>query len=56
MSIEKLEKEYTITIKQVDGLYHVFNFFGELWFVESSLENIDKEMRRIYKMEDIKNV
>lgn len=50
MSIKELEKEYTISISFNGYYYMVFNFFGKLWFTADSLENIDKEMKRIYKI------
>lgn len=50
MSIEKLEKEYTITISYNGSYYMVFNFFGKLWFTATSLKDIDKEMKRVYKI------
>lgn len=50
MSIKELEKEYTISISFNGSYYMVYNFFGRLWFTSSSLENIEKEMKRIYRI------
>lgn len=48
--IKELEKKYTISISYNDNYYMVFNYFGKLWFTAPYLEDIDKEMKRIYKL------
>ena len=50
MSISELEKEYTISISYNGNYYMVYNFFGKLWFTSPSLIEIEKEMKRIYKI------
>ena len=52
MSVNELEKKYTINISYNGNYYMVFNYFGKLWFTSPSLEDIDKEMNRIYKILD----
>ena len=52
MTKEQLEKEYTISISYNGHYYMVFNYFGKLWFTSSSLETIEEEMKRIYKILD----
>lgn len=48
--IKELEKEYTISISYNGNYYMVFNYFGKLWFTAPSLKDIEKEMKRIYKL------
>lgn len=50
MSVESLEKEYTISISFNGNYYMVFNYFGKLWFTAPTLQEIDKEMKRIYSI------
>ena len=50
MSVDSLEKEYTISISYNGNYYMVYNFFGKLRFTATTLEEIEKEMKRIYKI------
>lgn len=50
MSVESLEKKYTISISYNGNYYMVFNFFGKLWFTATTLQEIEKEMKRIYNV------
>ena len=48
MTIDELEKKYTISISYNGSYYMVYNFFGKLWFTSPSLDQIKKEMDRFY--------
>lgn len=49
-SSKKLEEKYAISISFNGNYYMVFNYFGKLWFTAPSLKDIEKEMKRIYKL------
>lgn len=48
--LKELEKKYTIRIDPKDKVFYVYNMFGGLWFIADSIEHIEKEMNRIYKI------
>lgn len=48
--LKDLEKKYTINIDAKDKLFYVYNMFGGLMFIADSIEHIEKEMNRIYKI------
>ncbi len=47
---ETLEEKYGISISYNDTYYMVFNYFGKLWFTAPTLQAIDEEMKRLYKI------
>lgn len=49
LAIEELERKYSIKILFNGFYYKIYNIFGELWFTSPSLEQIEKEMKNIYK-------
>ena len=48
--MKELEKKYGISISYNGNYYMIFNYFGKLWFTAITLQEIDKEMKRIYKI------
>lgn len=48
MKKEELEEKYAIKIDVQDNLFYIYNYFGRLVFIASSLEQAEKQLKEEY--------